>query len=102
MKRLKKIFFFLIIEIEFSKKTNRIITEKFLKEKSRKNAIIFSKECKITQCFNCYEYEHIEKMCKNLTKCDHCVKKHQTNRCSKDEIKIIHKCINCEQTEHQV
>ena len=40
--------FFSIIETEFSKKTNRIITKKFLKEKSRKNAIIFSKECKIT------------------------------------------------------
>ena len=43
-----------------------------------------------------------KKMCKNLMKCDHCVENHETNRCSKDEIKITHKCINCEQTEHQV
>ena len=99
---MKKTYSFLIIEIEFSEKINRIIIEEFLKKKSKKNAVIFSKECRISQCFNCYEYDHIEKMCKNFMKCDHCAESHETNRCSKDEIEITHKCINCEQTEHQV
>ena len=99
---MRKTYFSLIVETEFSEKINRIIIEKFLKKESRKNAVIFSKECRITQCFNCYEYDHIEKMCKNLMKCDHCAENHETNRCSKNEIKITHKCINCEQTEHQV
>ena len=85
-----------------SEKINRIITEEFLEGGSKKNAVIFSRESRITQCFNCYEYDHIEKMCKNSTKCDHCAESHETNRCSKDEIKITHKCINCEQTKHQV
>ena len=98
---MSKTYFSLIIETEFSEKINRIIIEKILKEKNKKNAIIFSRKSKIIQCFNCYKYDHIEKMCKNLTKCDHCVKSHETNRCNKDEIKITHKCINCEQTEHQ-
>ena len=101
MKRLKKAYFSLIVETKFSKKINRIITERFLKKKSRKNAIIFSRKCRIIQCFNCYEYNHIEKMCKNVKKCDHCAERHNTNRCNKGEIKITHKCINCEQTEHQ-
>ena len=101
VKRLKKAYSSLIVETEFSKKINRIITEEFLKRKNKKNAIIFSRKCKITQCFNCYEYDHIEKMCKNVKKCDHCAEKHDTNRCSKDEIKITHKCVNCEQTKHQ-
>ena len=39
-------------------------------------------------------------MCKNVKKCDYCAKKHDTNRCNKDEIEIAHKCINCEQTKH--
>ena len=99
---MSKTYSFLIIETEFSKEINRIIIEKFLKEESKKNAVIFSRENKIIQCFNCYEYDHIEKMCKNFTKCDHCAKSHETNRCNKDEIEITHKCINCEQTEHQV
>ena len=101
VKRLKKAYFLLIIKTEFSKKINRIITKKLLKKESRKNAMIFSRKCRIIQCFNCYEYDHIEKMCKNVKKCDHCAKRHDTNRCSKDEIEITHKCINCEQTEHQ-
>ena len=102
MKRLKKTYFFLIVETEFSKEINKIITKKNLKEKSRKDAIIFSRKCKITQCFNGYEYDHIEKMSKNVKKCEHCAKKHDTNRCSKDERKITHKCVNCEQTKHQI
>ena len=35
-------------------------------------------------------------------KYDHCAKKHETNNHNKDEIEIIHKYINCEQTKHQV
>ena len=99
---MKKTYCFLIVETEFSEKINRIIIEEFLKEKSKKKAVIFSKECRIIQYFNCYEYDYIEKMCKNFMKCDHCAENHETNRCNKDEIKITHKCINCEQTEHQV
>ena len=101
VKRLKKAYFSLIVETEFSKEINRIITEEFLKSESRKNAIIFSRKCKIIQCFNCYEYDHIEKMCKNVKKCDHCAEGHDTNRCSKDGVEVTHKCANCEQTEHQ-
>ena len=99
---MSKTYSSLIVETEFSEKINRIIIEEFLKEESRKNAVIFSRESRIIQCFNCYKYDHIEKMCKNLTKCDHCAESHETNRCSKDEIEITHRCINCEQTEHQI
>ena len=42
----------------------------------------------------------MDKKLKNGTKCDYCAKKHETNRRNKNEIKIIHKCINCEQTKH--
>ena len=97
---MKKAYFSLIIKTKFSEKINIIIIEKFLKEESNKNAVIFSQKCKITQCFNCYEYDYIEKMCKNFMKCDNCAENHETNRCNKDEIKITHKCINCEQTKH--
>ena len=64
--------------------------------------MLFVKKCRIIQCFNCYKYEHIDKKCKNVIKYDHCAKKHETNKCSKDEIKIIYKYINCEQTERQI
>ena len=99
---MKKTYSSLIVETEFSEKINRIIIEKFLKEKNKKNAVIFFRNIKIIQYFNCYEYNYIEKMCKNFMKCDHCAKNHETNRCSKDEIEITHRCINCEQTKHQI
>ena len=102
VEKMKKTYSSLIIETKFSKEINKIIIEEFLKKKSKKNAVIFFRNCRITQCFNCYEYDHIEKTCKNFMKCDHCVKNHETNRCSKNEMKITHKCINCEQTKHQV
>ena len=99
---MNKTYSFLIVKTEFSEKIIKIIIEEFLKERSKKNAVIFSRKSRITQCFNCYKYDHIEKMCKNFTKCDHCAKSHETNRCNKDEIKITHKCIICEQTKHQI
>ena len=40
---MRKTYFSLIIETEFLKEINRIIIEKFLKEESKKNAVIFSK-----------------------------------------------------------
>ena len=75
VKKMNKTYFFVIIKTEFSKKINRIIIEEFLKEKSKKNAVIFSRKNKITQCFDCYKYDHIEKMCKNFTKCDELCRK---------------------------
>ena len=102
VEKMRKTYFLLIIKTKFSEKINRIIIEELLKEKSKKNAVIFFRNCRIIQCFNCYKYDHIEKMCKNFMKCDHCAENHETNRCSKDEIEITHKCINCEQTKHQI
>ena len=64
--------------------------------------MMFVNKCRIVQCFICYKYKHIDKKCKNVMKCDHCAKKPETNKCNKDEIKIIYKCINCEQTKHQI
>ena len=96
----KKSIFLIDNKIFFSKEINRIIIKEFLKRKNKKNAIIFWRKYRIIQCFNCYEYDHIEKMCKNVKKYDHCAKKHDINRCNKNEIKITHKCINCEQIKH--
>ena len=42
----------------------------------------------------------MNKKYKNVIKYDNCAQKHETNRYNKDEIKIIQKCINCEQTKH--
>ena len=102
MIKLRKAISSLIIKTEFSKKVNRFIVETLLKKKNKKNAMMFVKECKIIQYFNCYEYEHIDKKCKNVTKCNHCAKKHETNKCNKNEVEIIHKFINCEHTKHQI
>ena len=61
----------------------------------KKIVILFSGKCKTFECFNCYKYDYIEKMCKNVKKYEHFAKKHNTNRCNKKEVKITHKFVNC-------
>ena len=60
-KKMNKTYSSLTIKTEFSEKINRIIIEEFLKEKSKKNAVIFLRKSKIIQCYNYYEYNHIKK-----------------------------------------
>ena len=102
MKKLKKASFSLILKTKFAKKVNRTIFRNFWKKNKKKNAMMFVKKCRIIQCFNCYKYEHIDKKYKNVMKCNQRAKKHKTNRCNKNEIKIIYRCINCEQTKYQI
>ena len=49
---------------------------------------------KITQCFHCYEYNHIAKQCPNKNEpaiCGRCSKTHETKICTAK----TNKCINC-------
>lgn len=64
--------------------------------------MMFVKQCRIIQCFDCYNYEHIGKKPKNVTKCHYCIEKHETNRCNKNEKEITDKSINCEDTKSQI
>jgi hypothetical protein len=48
-------------------------------------------ECQITQCFNCYQYGHLAKMCRNIQQCGFCAgANHATNDCMKKEDGTLH------------
>ena len=81
---------------------NRVIFKILLKKINKKDVMLFVNKCTIIQCFNCYKYEHIDEKCKNVMKCNYYAKKYDKNRCNKNEIKIMNKCINCEQTKQQI
>lgn len=57
----------------------------------------FSGDCIIAQCFNCYGYDHIAKMCKNKQVCGFCgiPRSHETNSCGKKHEPRQHMCVNC-------
>ena len=48
----------------------------------------------VTQCFHCYEYNHVSKYCPKKTKpatCGRCAKAHDTRTCKS----TTEKCVNC-------
>jgi hypothetical protein len=48
-------------------------------------------KCQIMQCFNCYQYRHLAKMCCNTQRCGFCAgTNHATNDCMKKEDSMQH------------
>ncbi len=49
----------------------------------------------ITRCFNCQQYGHNHKNCKNTTVCGHCAGTHNTRDCNALEDDSVLSCVNC-------
>lgn len=47
-----------------------------------KNTIRYSRECKVPQCFKCYEYGHTTRQCRNEEVCRHCAGDHPIKKCA--------------------
>ena len=95
---IKKTFFSLIIEIDSSKTTNRFIKKNIVKNHELKICEYFNEKNKLTQCFNCQQYEHINKVCKNVIKYDYCAENLFFSVCNK---KRKH-CVVCKLNEHEI
>src|SRR5438046_6852118 len=55
-----------------SAQINLLISENLLFHSKLKNCELFHENCRIMQCFNCYKYEHIIKICqKNVIYMQH-------------------------------
>ena len=68
-----KIYSSLIIEIVSANTINRLMSDDIIEDFKNKNCEIFVKEYRITQCFNCQQYNYINKACRTQTRCNHCV-----------------------------
>jgi hypothetical protein len=50
----------------------------------------------VTQCFRCYGFGHIARMCRNIPKCGFCADPgHHTNDCTVKEYPAKHQCVSC-------
>ena len=94
----KKTFFSLIIEINFSETTNRLIKKNIVENHELKICKYFNKKNRLTQCFNCQQYEYINKVIKNVIKYDYCAENHFFNVC--DEKRKY--CAVCKLNKHEV
>lgn len=45
----------------------------------------------VTRCFNCCQYYHRSKECKNKMACQKCGEEHETTNCTS----VVLKCVNC-------
>ena len=89
---------YLIVNVMFLIQINLLISKDLLFHSKLKNCELFHKNCRIMQCFNCYEYEHIVRVCQKEKKYEICVTLDYDNHvCSFWNISARHKCINCNQ-----
>ncbi len=54
---------------------------------------LFEKNCCITQCYKCFDFDHIIKFCKNEKHCFKCTDKHHIEKCVVSMNK--RRCVNC-------
>ena len=77
------------------------MSDDIIEDYENKDCEIFVKECRITQCFNCQQYDHIDKACRNQTRCDHCVDFHISWDCTV-KTSVRHKrCAVCQHKKHE-
>jgi len=58
----------------------------------------FSPECIVTQCFKCYKYGHVARMCKNIARCGVCAAPgHIANDCLGKTDRTKYRCVNCQE-----
>ena len=90
----KKCYSSLIIKVTSSSIANIIIHSGLIIESKLKKCKRYKSEIRLTQCFQCYHYDHIEKACNQAQLCNFCLKLYVTDRCLNKELKK-NKCAVC-------
>lgn len=84
----------LIIEFVFFFQTNETIRKKLILNEKTHTCEKLIRNMKIKQCYNCWNYDHIENQCRSNIKCNNCANiEHKTNVCTLFKSKT--KCIQC-------
>ncbi len=89
----EKIHSLLIIEIAIKTMMNQLLNINMLNSYQECSCKLFEKNCRITQCYRCFDFDHMTKFCKNEKCCFKCTDKHHIKKC----IVSMNKkwCANC-------
>lgn len=78
----QRLYLSLRIEVETAAMANRLITKGLFENYKVKRYEPFSGNCRVRQCFNCQQYGHVLKACRNTAKCGHCAGNHSSHDCT--------------------
>ncbi len=68
----EKIHSSLIVEITIETMTNWLLDVDMLNSYQECSCKLFEKNCRITQCYKCFDFDHIARFCKNEERCFKC------------------------------
>ncbi len=89
----EKIHSLLIVKIMIKTMMNWLLNVNMLNSYQECLCKLFKKNCCITQCYKCFDFDHITKFCKNEKCCFKCADKHHIKKC----VVLMNKrqCANC-------
>ncbi len=83
----------LIMKIAIEAMTNQLMNVSMLNAYHECACELFEKNCHITQCFRCQEFDHMIRFCRKNQRCVKCINKHHIKRCMMFSNK--RRCVNC-------
>ncbi len=83
----------LIVEITIETMMNWLMNMSILNSYQECACKLFEKNCHITQCFRCHEFDHMIKFCRKNQRCKKCADKHHIEKCVMSLNR--RRCINC-------
>jgi len=89
----KKIHSSLIVKIAIKVMMNWLMNVSMLNLYQECACKLFEKNCCITQCFRCHEFDHMIKICRKNQRCEKCADKHHIEKCVMSLNKRC--CVNC-------
>jgi len=89
----EKTYSSLIIKITIKAMMNQLMNVSMLNLYQECACELFEKNCCITQCFKCHEFDHMIKICRKNQRCEKCADKHHIEKCVMSLNK--RRCVNC-------
>ena len=89
----EKIHLLLIVKIAIEAMINRLMNESMLDSYQECSCKLFEKNCHITQCYRCFEFDHMIRFCKKKQRCVKCADKHHIKERMMSSNR--RRCVNC-------
>ncbi len=89
----EKTYSLLIMKIAIEAMMNQLMNVSMLNAYCECACELFKKNCWITQCFRCQEFDHMIKFCRKNQRCIKCTNKHHIEKCMTSLNRRC--CINC-------